>query len=134
MPQRNGRYISNYLPKIPGMDVQTSAVAFSRPCMAHLTQRIDGPSTTLGYWLLLVSSVGSPPHVTFITQVGGVNLMVHGDDFIMVARQDGRQRTLKLLEKNFEIKHTTAGPTPTLPKRAPGIGPYRHVSFMGLVT
>ena len=39
----------------------------------------------------------------------GVYLVVHGDDFIMAARRDGRQRTLKLLEDHFEIKTSTAG-------------------------
>ena len=36
--------------------------------------------------------------------------MVHGDDFIIVARQVGRERTIKLLQDHFEIKYNTAGP------------------------
>ena len=36
--------------------------------------------------------------------------MVHGDDFIIVAKKSGREKTLKLLEEHFELKHQTAGP------------------------
>ena len=49
----------------------------------------------------------SPCHFTHPTW--GVHLLVHGDDFVIVARREGRARTLKLLEDNFEIKHTCAG-------------------------
>ena len=35
--------------------------------------------------------------------------MVHGDDFVIVARDDGRTKTLDLLKAHFELKHHTAG-------------------------
>ena len=50
----------------------------------------------------------SPCHFSHPTW--GVHLLVHGDDFVIVARREGRAQTLKLLQDNFEIKHTCAGP------------------------
>ena len=38
--------------------------------------------------------------------------MIHGDDFIFVARAAGREHTLTLLKDHFQIKHDTAGPGP----------------------
>ena len=48
--------------------------------------------------------------------------MVHGDDFIIVSRDDGRQRTLKLLGDNFEYKSDTAGPRADMKKEIRVLG------------
>ena len=60
--------------------------------------------------------VGLPP-VTFTMPTGGVRLMVHGDDFVIIARQAGRQKVLNLLSDHFELKHDTAGPGPDMAKQ-----------------
>ena len=39
----------------------------------------------------------------------GVNMIVHGDDFIFAAQRAGREKTLKLLQSHFDIKHNSAG-------------------------
>ena len=52
----------------------------------------------------------------------GVSLMVHGDDFIIVAKRVGRERTLKLLEDQFELKHDTIGPIANSPKELRVLG------------
>ena len=43
--------------------------------------------------------------------------MVHGDDFVIVARKAGRQKILNLLTDHFEHKHETAGPGPDIAKQ-----------------
>ena len=43
--------------------------------------------------------------------------MVHGDDFVIVARKAGRQKILNLLTDHFEHKHETAGPGPDMAKQ-----------------
>ena len=54
-----------------------------------------------------IRGLASPCH--FRHPGWGVNLMVHGDDFIIAARREGREKTLKILEDNFEIKCDVAG-------------------------
>ena len=36
--------------------------------------------------------------------------MVHGDDFIIIAKNHGRTKTLNLLQSHFELKYHSAGP------------------------
>ena len=48
--------------------------------------------------------------------------MVHGDDFIIIARDHGRQETLKVLQDHFNIKHDTIGPRPDMPKQLRVLG------------
>ena len=36
--------------------------------------------------------------------------MVHGDDFIIVAKNEERAKVINLLQSHFDIKHHTAGP------------------------
>ena len=62
----------------------------------------------------------SPCH--FFHPTWKVYMVVHGDDFIMASRADGRQRTLKLLTDHFEIKHDTAGPLPDMPSEIKVLG------------
>ena len=46
----------------------------------------------------------------FFHEAWGVRLIVHGDDFIIVAKRAGREKTLKVLQSSFELKFNTAGP------------------------
>ena len=48
--------------------------------------------------------------------------MVHGDDFIIVSRQGGRHKVLKLLQDSFELKHETIGPSPHMAKEMKVLG------------
>ena len=46
----------------------------------------------------------------FFHKAWGVRLMVHGDDFIMVAKKAGRDRTIKLLQSHFKWSTGLLGP------------------------
>ena len=48
--------------------------------------------------------------------------MVHGDDFIIIAKDEGRSRTLNLLQSHFDIKHQTAGPKQGMDKELRVLG------------
>ena len=58
----------------------------------------------------------------FIHPAWGVRLIVHGDDFIMVTKRAGREKTLKVLQDHFEIKHNTAGPIQGMDKELRVLG------------
>ena len=51
-----------------------------------------------------------------------MHMMVHGDDFVIIAKQAGRQKTLQLLSDNFELKHSTAGLVDGMPKELRVLG------------
>ena len=77
------------------------------------------------YSAILVASGfqrGKASPCQFYHEAWGVRLMVHGDDFVIVAQQAGRDKTMALLQKHFELKYSTAGPKEGMPKELRVLG------------
>ena len=62
----------------------------------------------------------SPCH--FSHAAWGLNLLVYGDDFVIIARQEGRAKVLALLKDHFELKHQTVGPPEDMGKELKVLG------------
>ena len=92
------------------MDSRTSVADCSVPCMVLLyaADRWSDHYSTILRDAGFIQGRASPCH--FHHPDWNVYLVVHGDDFIMVSRRDGRRKTMKLLEDHFDIKSSVAGP------------------------
>ena len=65
---------------------------------------------------------GTASPCQFLHKAWRVQMMVHGDDFLIVGNKKGRECTLKVLQDHFELKHKTAGPLEGMDKELRVLG------------
>ena len=78
-----------------------------------------------------VRGTASPCH--FYQRKLDIWMLVHGDEFVVVAREAGRKHTEETLRKAYEIKVDVVGPIPTDPKESKILGRIITYSEEGLL-